>query len=364
MLVLVVVAAGLAATVALVRSPGPGTGPAGLSPSAWLARYEQPDGRVVRLDQGGDTVSEGQAYAMLLAVAAGNRSRFDAAWTWAANHLMNGQGLLAWRWDRGKVVDSQPAADADLEAAWALHLGAGAFGAPSYDRAAGRLARAVKADETATWSGGPVLVAGPWARQAPATVDPSYLNPEAAGAMAALSGGAGGWRQLGSDDRRLLDAVLSGSGSSGAGQLPPDWVRIDNGSLQSLAQPGAGPGSGRYGLDAQRIPVMLAASCDPADRHAAAALWPALSRLADGGADISYGLDGSRQTSLRNPVGLVAAASSAAAAGDIRTADSLLGRADRLAASDHTYYGDAWAALGRVLLTTTTLSPCPQLSSS
>jgi len=29
---------------------------------SFLDRYVEPDGRVVRLDQGGDTVSEGQAY--------------------------------------------------------------------------------------------------------------------------------------------------------------------------------------------------------------------------------------------------------------------------------------------------------------
>ena len=337
-------------------SRGPGVGPA-----AFLARYEQADGRVVRSDQGGDTVSEGQAYAMLLAVAVRDRGRFDAAWGWARANLLEGDGLLAWRWSDGHVVDSQPAADADTETGWALHLAAGAFGDPSYDRAAARLAAAVLPAETADARAGPMLVAGPWARSSPVTVDPSYLNPEATGALATVAGASGGhgdtWNRLEQDDRALLRRVMSDPGP-----LPPDWAQVSSGSVQAVAQPGGGSGDPRYGLDAERLPVLLAASCDSGDRGMAAALWPTLSRLADGGADIYYGLDGSQKTGLRNPVGLVAAAAGAAAAGDSGAARGLLSRADALAATDHTYYGDAWDALGRVLLTTGELSTCAPIS--
>ena len=41
---------------------------------AFFDRYLQPSGRIARTDQGGDTVSEGQAYAMLLAAATATRS--------------------------------------------------------------------------------------------------------------------------------------------------------------------------------------------------------------------------------------------------------------------------------------------------
>jgi endoglucanase len=47
---------------------------------AFLGAYLDAGGRVVRRDQGGDTVSEGQAYAMLVAAATGDRQRFDLAW--------------------------------------------------------------------------------------------------------------------------------------------------------------------------------------------------------------------------------------------------------------------------------------------
>ncbi|MGH9046443.1 MAG: glycosyl hydrolase family 8, partial [Acidimicrobiales bacterium] len=59
------------------------------------------------------------------------------------------------------------------------------------------------------------------------------------------------------------------------------------------------------------------------------------------------------------PLGDVAAAAAAAAAGDRKAASALLDRADAQASKYHTYYGDAWVALGRVLLDTKLLSPCP-----
>src|SRR5215469_15182241 len=54
---------------------------------AFLSTYVQPDGRVTRPDQGGDTVSEGQAYGLLLAEAAGDNGAFGRIWRWTHDHL-------------------------------------------------------------------------------------------------------------------------------------------------------------------------------------------------------------------------------------------------------------------------------------
>ena len=80
----------------------------------FLDRYMEPDGRVVRRDQGGDTVSEGQAYAMLLALAIGDLRRFDQAWRWAKTHLQRKDGLLSWRWQEGRIQDPNSASDVDF----------------------------------------------------------------------------------------------------------------------------------------------------------------------------------------------------------------------------------------------------------
>ena len=63
----------------------------------FLDDYVESDGRVVRRDEGGDVVSEGQAYGMLIAVAVGDEARFRAIWQWTKTHLRRGDGLLAWR---------------------------------------------------------------------------------------------------------------------------------------------------------------------------------------------------------------------------------------------------------------------------
>ena len=49
---------------------------------AFLDEYVESDGRVVRRDEGGDVVSEGQAYGMLIAVAVDDEDRFRAIWDW------------------------------------------------------------------------------------------------------------------------------------------------------------------------------------------------------------------------------------------------------------------------------------------
>ncbi|HEX6312191.1 MAG TPA: glycosyl hydrolase family 8 [Acidimicrobiia bacterium] len=88
----------------------------------FLDRYVSDEGRVARHDQGGDTVSEGQAYALLLAAAIGDRARFELVWAWTAANLQRPDGLLAWHWADGSVADAEPAADADLVTSRALLL--------------------------------------------------------------------------------------------------------------------------------------------------------------------------------------------------------------------------------------------------
>jgi hypothetical protein len=92
------------------------------------------------------------------------------------------------------------------------------------------------------------------------------------------------------------------------------------------------------------------------DQPVAARAWPTLDRAAKSGAGVSYTLSGPAVGRTVNPVGLVAAA--ADAAGHIGATHRLLDQADRQSDAHHTYYGDAWTALGRVLLDTTWLSSC------
>jgi endoglucanase len=320
---------------------------------AFLSRYEASDGRVVRSDQGGDTVSEGQAYAMLLAVAIGDSSRFTAAWHWELSNLRQPDGLFAWHWVGGKVVDTQSAADADVQSAWALLLAASRFGQAAYRTDALQIGTAILANETVTAGGHLQLVAGPWARPAPAVVDPSYDVPAAFAALAAASGDQR-WTAL-EQDSLSMQSTLSSSG-----RLPPDWATLAGAGGAPVASGPPGSNSApAYGLDAQRVPVWTAGSCPASARAIARQEWPALSHLSGNGKYISYTLSGQSTSSYANPLGVVAVAAGAAATGDASRSASLLDTADQQAASYHTYYGDAWVALGRILLETPWLTGCP-----
>jgi endoglucanase len=319
----------------------------------FLRRYEAPDGRVVRTDQGGDTVSEGQGYAMLLATVVGNGAQFEAAWSWDQQHLQLPDGLFAYHWSGGKVVSNQPATDADLDTAWALVLASTRFEDPTYLADGLQVASAIMADETEVVDGRLELVAGPWGRADPAVVNPSYLAPEAMAALAVATGDPA-WSELETDSTQL-DAALTGARTA---QLLPDWADVvPNGTPIPVGEP-SGSGIPAYGLDAQRAPVWLAAGCEPGDRAVAARDWPLLEHADAKGARVSYSLAGTSTATTVNPVGLVAAAAAAAAAGHSRASTTLLNQADQQSAKYHTYYGDAWIALGRIMLDTNWLSSC------
>ncbi len=133
----------------------------------------------MRLDQGRDTVSEGQAYGMLLAEVAGDYGAFQRIWLWTHRHLQHRDGLFSFHTNaRGKVTSRQPASDADLLIAWALLRYSGPKAAV-WHRAGRRVAHAILAYELASGPGGMlVLTAGPWATGSPAgsTLDPSYWS--------------------------------------------------------------------------------------------------------------------------------------------------------------------------------------------
>jgi endoglucanase len=299
----------------------------------FLDRYVDDDGRVVRHDQGGDTVSEGQAYAMLLAAAEGDEPRFEAVWRWTREHLRRPDGLLSWRWADGRVADGEPASDADLDAARALLIAAERFDEPAYEKDGRSLARAVAEHETA----GGILVAGPWAQDR-RVVNPSYWSPRAFEQL--------GLGELDATSRRLADR-LTESG------LPPDWATVEDWGVVPTGPPSGGDPA--YSYDAVRLPIRLAESCDAEDRALAARLWP---RLREQPGAAKRALDGAPLSGDEHPVALAGAAAAAHAAGDREAADALLQQATELDEERPSYYGAAWVELTRVMLDGRALGTC------
>lgn len=321
----------------------------------FLDDHVEPDGRVVRHDQGGDTVSEGQAYAMLVAVALEDRARFDAVWDWTKAHLQREDGLLAWRWADGRVVDPMPAADADVDAAHSLALASRVFVEPDLAREAERIAGAVLAHETADTGFGATVVAGPWARGdhgADPVVNPSYGAPLAYEVLGRLTGDAT-WDAVDDSARRVV------SNASRDGDLAPDWAELRPGAVAPTGPP-SGDGDPAHGYDAVRTAVRLAIDCDPAGRALAAAMDDQYdaATLADGGPAAALTLDGEPLVRHGHPAASVGAAAASTAAGDADDAGRLLSVAEQQLAQDPTYYGSAWVALGRLWLTTGRLGGC------
>lgn len=327
----------------------------GVTPAtdSFLRTYVRPDGQVVRLDQGGDTVSEGQAYGMLLAEAAGNTARFRDIWTWTRDHLRLADGLFAYHASgTGHVISRQPASDADVLIAWALLRFSGP-GQAQYHAEGRQVARAILEHEvTRGPSGQPVLAAGPWATGRPASLNPSYWSLPALQDIGTITGVAE-WHELAATAVAMTQKLTSG------GQLlPPDWAALQaSGTLRSEPSPSGTQPQTEYSLDAQRVVVWFAASCDPAARALAARWWPLL-QPADRSDALALQPTGTVLAADPAVLPLVASAAAAKAANDGRAAQRLLLRAAGQQRSSPTYYGGAWAALGPVLLTGSALGTC------
>lgn len=318
------------------------------------------DGRVVRHDQGGDTVSEGQAYAMMIAAGLGDEDTFRELWHWTQTELQRPDGLFAWRWQDGAVTDPSPAADADLMIAGALSLAARRFDDQSLSEAAGVVGDALLEHSTTDVAGAKFLVAGPWAVES-GTINPSYLVTPVMSRLWWDSGRE--WARIAASSRLLLTALTADTP-----HLPPDWAEVSPGAPQpDGSAPGwsttpftpswlAG-GAPVYGWEAVRVPVQMAADCAPSGRAIAARMWPFF-LFRDVVVDAVYALDGSVVDSSEHAVSLVGAAGAAWAAGAHESSRVLLEQAEAWDVDRPTYYGAAWLALARMWLTTDMLGGC------
>jgi endo-1,4-beta-D-glucanase Y len=322
----------------------------------FLNLYVDSDGRVVRRDQGGDTVGEGQAYGMLLAAAIGDRRRFDKIWTWTQQNIRRPDGLLSFLWQNGHVVKSDAASDADLDATRALLVAACRFNHPEYRREAIQLGDAILKVEvgSATFQGEPVLTAGNWAiTPPPVTVDPSYFAPASFLALRAASKDPR-WGALAASSRAITAKLIPAPG-----RLPPDWAHLQGDTPVPIFDPSHPQKAPVFGFDAVRTLVRFAEDPNPAGRRIVARSWLAFENQDPNNLPVYHELSGKPVGDVRHPVALVAAAGAADAAGQTAARDGLLDAAERLDQNKNsaTYYGAAWVALGRMFLTTKLLDP-------
>jgi hypothetical protein len=125
--------------------------------------------------------------------------------------------------------------------------------------------------------------------------------------------------------------------------------------IGSPSAPQTGP---EFSFDAVRTLVRMAEDPDPAGRRIAASAWPVFAGQDPTRLPVQHDLSGRPIGDIIHPVALVAAAGAAAAAGQAGARDGLLDGAEALDRDSPTYYGAAWVALGRLMLTTKLLGAC------
>ncbi len=221
------------------------------------AQYKQrfllPDGRII--DTGNNNVShtEGQGFAMLLAVYNNDRPAFDKIWQWTnATLYRKDNGLFSWRYEPGKpdpIADKNNASDGDIFIAWALLEAGKKWGVTAYLTSSAEIQRALLRHTLIRYAGYQLMLPGVsgFKQAGSVIVNPSYFVFPA-------------WQAFYQDTHLLVWKNLSDDGMAmigkmrfGKSQLPADWVKLQaNGQMA--------PASGwppRFGFDAVRIPLYV-----------------------------------------------------------------------------------------------------------
>lgn len=228
-------------------------------------RFIQADGRVIDREARDRTVSEGQAYAMLRAVAVNDPDTFHRTYTWAKHNLarLDEQGqprdrLWAWHWGQREdsswgALDQNFATDADIDAATALIWAADRWQCSAYlDEARALLQDIWRYGTVALPDGSRQLLPGPaeafFGRPDQLILNPSYFAPASFRLFAQVDPGHP-WLQLVDSGYGVLEDLSEFSDTG----LPPDWVAY-NPVNQTYRQLDLDfPLQSRYSFDAIRV---------------------------------------------------------------------------------------------------------------
>jgi endo-1,4-beta-D-glucanase Y len=212
----------------------------------WKKRFVVPASggfRIQRPENNNDTVSEGIAYGMLIAVYVDDKALFDGLWTyWKANSATSDGPLMTWQVPGGQGT----ATDADEDAAFAMLMASKQWGGGSYAADAASLMQAVLAHDM---SG--TFIKGGSNYSASQPTNPSYFAPAFYRTFArADAANAGAWNGLANGTYTLLGSI-SGTSSNG---LYAAWCG-NNCSAIATNSGSANPGEDvLYQYDAHRIP--------------------------------------------------------------------------------------------------------------
>ncbi len=203
-------------------------------------------GKVVRPENGGDTVSEAIGYGMLIGVFMNDQPMFDSLWSYAKGKF-NPNHLMQWCQGTGQTnscnTSTSSATDGDEDMAYALLMASKQWSGGSYASDATALIGNIFAHEV---SGNILLAGDSFGSGGPNQLDPSYFAPSYYRAFASVDS-SHDWMGVLNECYTILAAA------SGTYGLVPNWV----------SQNGTGTGAvdsthGIYfGYDACRTPFRI-----------------------------------------------------------------------------------------------------------
>lgn len=342
---------------------------------SYVRRAILPEGRVVVPERQGGTISEAQAYALLMAVWAGDEAVFARVAGWTREHLSRrgrfGDHLLAWQWGPREdgsfgVLDWNTAADGNLDYALALILahrrGWRPASGPDYLTRVKEVAADILALEVVRLPGGePVLTPGNWHEAVPPyVINPSYFSPAVYRLLFEATGDPR-WRELAEAAYPLAARLGERLGELKGVGLFPDWAQLQ-------ADGSVSPAPGRdshFGWEAVRLPWRLALDRLWFGQEQAAGLLqagflPFFSRQwrSQGHFVAVYSYDGQPQVSYESPVLYAGVLAAALAAGDRDFAGQMAGKilsfyrqqgGEAYFEAPDNYYANNWAWLGLAL---------------
>lgn len=222
--------------------------------AGYIVRHFERAGAYVAAD--GSVSAEGQADALLRDVWSNDRADFDSTWGWTAAHLLRADGLPAWLWRSGAIVDPHSASDADVDLALALLMAGRRWHEPAWVQAGTRLVQAIWQGEVVLVAGAPVVAAGEWAadaRTALVPVNPSYFAPYAYRVFQEVDPGHDWSAVIDAGYRTLFALSQAPLGGGQSALVPPDWVGLDRGTGEPAPLPVVGKRDMTvYGYDAPR----------------------------------------------------------------------------------------------------------------
>jgi endoglucanase len=234
--------------------------------NAYKRGFLDESGRIVDHDEGERTTSEAQAYGLFFALVANDRSAFERILQWTQTNLAAGDltyNLPAWLWGcdpegRWRILDRNPASDADLWMAYSLIQAGRLWQEPNFIKLGDAIAGNVAERSVLKMPGaGIVLLPAPvgFSGKNFVELNPSYLPIQLLyGLAAALPSGP--WAQIADN----TPAVIKHASPHG---FVLDWVRF---STEKGWEPGRGPANEpQASFDAIRV-YLWAGMMDPRTR--------------------------------------------------------------------------------------------------